>query len=130
MTEHLRSKAEVDQFVLNHIDTVPHLEALLLLWDSRPKPWSVQEMADGLYLTPVATRVILQDLMRHRLITLAAEPADTYWYVSDAARDLLVSALQTTYRQELIRLSRLIHSKAPAAVREFARAFRFKKEPE
>ena len=39
-----------------------------------------------------------------------------------------MAAVDTTYRRELIRVSRLIHSKPSAAVREFARAFRLKKE--
>ena len=40
------------------------------------------------------------------------------------------SRSNSIYRKELIRISRLIHSKPPAAVREFAKAFRFKKERE
>jgi hypothetical protein len=31
------TKKEVDQFILDEIDSVPHLEALLLLWNTRPK---------------------------------------------------------------------------------------------
>jgi hypothetical protein len=34
---------DVDQFLLEQIDTVPHLEALLFLWNSRPQPWSVDK---------------------------------------------------------------------------------------
>ena len=46
----------VDQFLQDQIDTVPHLEALLLLWNSRPKPWSVVDMADGLFVAPEAAK--------------------------------------------------------------------------
>jgi len=42
--------------------------------------------------------------------------------------DALMLQVEVAYRNELIRISRMIHAKAPAAVREFARAFRFKKE--
>jgi hypothetical protein len=36
--------------------------------------------------------------------------------------------VEKTYRRELLRISRMIHSKAPSSVREFARAFKFKKD--
>jgi DNA-binding IclR family transcriptional regulator len=129
MTEHDQSENEVDRFILNEIDTVPHLEALLLLWRNRPRPWSVDEMAKGLFLAPGTTREILRDLMRRGLITSTSEEVpETYHYEPGSAIDSLVSLVDSTYRQELIRLSRLIHAKPSASVREFARAFRIKKE--
>ena len=45
-----------------------------------------------------------------------------------ADKDELIAAVDSAYRKELIRISRLIHSKPSAAVREFARAFRIKKD--
>ena len=36
MTDNNQHDAEVRQFLLDQIDSVPHLEALLLLWNSRP----------------------------------------------------------------------------------------------
>jgi len=38
----------VDQFVLQQMDSVSHLEALLLLWNGRPKYRLVDEMARAL----------------------------------------------------------------------------------
>jgi len=40
----------------------------------------------------------------------------------------LMEELDRTYRRELVRISRMIHSKASPAVREFARAFKFTKD--
>ena len=62
MAEKDQNGPDVDQFLRDHIDTVPHLEALLLLWNSRPKEWSVEEMAKGLFLPPEAAKEILEDL--------------------------------------------------------------------
>lgn len=50
------SNRNVDRFLLDQIDTVPHLEALLLLWKSRPKVWSADEMASALYWPPSPQR--------------------------------------------------------------------------
>jgi predicted ArsR family transcriptional regulator len=128
MEEHDRSGDPVDQFLRETIDTVPHLEALLLLWNSRPKQWTTEDMAKRLFVSADAAKEILDDLVRQRLIV--ADPDGAYRYEEARERDRLLQAVDMTYRRELIRVSRLIHSKPSAAVRAFARAFRFKKEGE
>lgn len=128
MTEQDQIRAEVDQFIRDQIDTVPHLEALLLVWNSRPKLWLVEEMAQALFLKNDATRDILEDLTRRRVIVVSLSKTDAYGYEPEPERDRLMSCVDLIYRRELIRVTRLIHSKASAAVREFARAFRLKKE--
>ena len=128
MSEDDQAKPDVDHFLKDQIDTVPHLEALLLLWNSRPKPWSAQEMAKDLYLTPEAARDILDDLVRRRLIQPVSPGAQTYRYEPEPSQDQLMAALDSTYRRELIRITRLIHSKPSAAIRAFARAFRIKQD--
>ena len=40
----------------------------------------------------------------------------------------LLASLDTIYRRELVRVSNMIHSKASRGLRDFASAFRFKKE--
>ena len=129
MTEQGDPRHAVEQFLRDQIDTVPHLEALLLLWNSRPKPWSVEDVAEGLFVPPKAAKDVLDDLARLGLIAAASGSAATYHYEPQPDRDRIVDAVHSTYRRELIRVSRLIHSKPSAAVREFARAFRLKKDP-
>jgi hypothetical protein len=36
--------------------------------------------------------------------------------------------VDTAYRREIVRISTMLHSKTSPSVREFARAFRFKKD--
>jgi hypothetical protein len=119
----------VDAFLLEHIDTVPHLEALLLMWNSRPTVWLVDQMAKALFLTIERTKEILDSLARRRLIVFDSGAQD-YHYQPDPNLDILLFAVDAAYRSELIRISRLVHSKPPVSVREFAKAFRFKKERE
>lgn len=117
---------DVDQFLAQQVDSVPHLEALLLLWNSRPKVWSSTELAKVLFLTPEECNAILDDLLRQRLVAAVAIDAGEYRYEPSPARDELMAAVDAAYRHELIRITRLIHSKPSAAVRAFARAFRIK----
>ncbi|HEU5411046.1 MAG TPA: hypothetical protein VFU57_08500 [Candidatus Acidoferrales bacterium] len=129
MSEEWVRKA-VDQFILNEIDSVPHLEALLLLWNTRPKQWPVDEMAKALYVPPDLAQRIMQELARRGLIATQAEP-ERYSYIAQSDEtETLMRSVDEIYRRELVRISRMIHGKAPSAVREFARAFRFTKEKE
>lgn len=122
-------KSVVDDFIVQQIDSVPHLEALLLIWNSRPRTWSVEEMGRALYVRNDVTEKVLEDLVQRGLIERAGDSRDAYAFpaVSDE-RTKLMENLDSIYRQELVRVAGMIHSKASAAVLDFARAFRFKKD--
>ncbi len=128
MTEEDRIRNDVDRFLQEKIDTVPHLEALLLIWKSRPRPWSAEEMATRLFLSDDATQEILDDLLREMLIAKAAGIPGSYLCEEDASRNELIANVDMIYRQELIRVTRLIHAGPSGSVRAFARAFRLRKE--
>jgi DNA-binding IclR family transcriptional regulator len=116
------------RFIENEIDTVPHIEALLLLWDGRPGALSPAEVARRLFVTDAAASRLLADLHRRRLV--APDPGGR-GYAYDPAWDTsgeLMARVAETYRRHLITVATLIHSKASPAVREFARAFESKKK--
>lgn len=116
---------EVDRFILEEIESVPHLEALLLLWRNRPRCWSVEDLARSLYLQTDATQVLLDDLERHGFIL--HEPSGWSWNEQSHQAGLMAD-VDATYRRELVRISSMIHSKPSPAVRQFASAFRLKKD--
>lgn len=120
---------EVRHFILNYIDTVPHLESLLLLWESRPKAWTEAELAHRVYVPVERARAILQDLMRLKLVATLPDDPNSYRYDSgwDVSGEMM-SQVALAYRRQLVQVATLIHSKASFAVREFARAFQIKKE--
>lgn len=128
MAEEKPSVQRVDQFILEQIDTVPHLEALLLAWKRRPKIWSVDAMAAELYVPIEQSARILRDLTAKQFLRESVQSAAQYEYISSEDQDRLMAQVDITYRHELIRISRMIHAKAPSALRDFARAFRFTKE--
>lgn len=114
---------EVVRFVTNRIDTVPHLEALLLLRDHAPRAWSESEIASRLYVPAAAARKILQDLQRS---LLAAEAEGAWTFAADAALAASVDEVAKAYRTRLSSVAYLIHSKGSPAMREFSRAFKLK----
>lgn len=116
---------EVYAFIFDQIDTVPHLEALLQVWKSRPKIWTESEMAARLFLEVDTARSILADLVRRGLVALHDDPPKSYSYLSSESNDPLVCGVAQAYQHDLIRVSTAIHSKASSGVREFARAFYF-----
>jgi hypothetical protein len=122
-------RLQVDRFILEQIDSVPHLEALLLLFNSQPKAWSPDEMAKSLYVRNEVASKILDSLVQRNLIAVSQDKLDLFFYdAEDQADNDLLQAVDAIYRKEVVRISSLIHSKASAGVRDFARAFRFKKE--
>ena len=122
-------KARVEQFILEKIDNVPQLEALLLVWNKRPRIWLVNEMASALYVSAEVTQTVLRDLVEKGLVTEEPAGAGQYSYRPQSREwEDFMRLLDRTYRHELIRISKLIHAKAPSAVEQFARAFRLTKD--
>lgn len=120
---------DVYDFIQANIDSVPHLETVILLWNCRPAPCSPEELAARLYISADKVNKLLRDLIRLQLVQVAeGSPAGYAYYSSSASQDDLIRRLESTYRHDLIRISNMIHLKASSPVREFARAFRIKKE--
>ena len=81
MTGSNQEEDEVYQFIFENIDSVPHLEALLLLWNSRPaRMVSRGHGAAAVYSANNAARDLLQDLSREEIIAPVAETAEQYYY--------------------------------------------------
>lgn len=131
MTEKNPLSGQVDRFILEQIDTIPHLEALLLVWHRRPKAWSASEMAGSLFVPLELAAKILRDMEQRGLLKERPASSGQYAYHSQSEEhDRLMGAVEETYRRELIRIARMVHAKTPASLRDFARAFRFTKEKE
>lgn len=86
-------------------------------------------MASSLYVPPETARQILRDLANRNLLGQDADAA-VFFYKSSPDQDRLMASVEASYRRELIRISRLIHAKAPSSLRAFAKSFRFTKEGE
>jgi hypothetical protein len=117
---------EVDRFVLGFIDSVPHLEALLILWRTHPRVWAIAELAKALYLQPRQTEAIAGDLTRDGFVAASSEGVR---YAADAGeQDRLIRAVDETYKRETVRLSTMLHARGSRALRDFAQSFQLKKK--
>ena len=118
----------VERFIVDEIDSVPHLEALLLLWRSAPQRCTASEIAKQLYVPAGQATAIAEDLHRRGLIARDGHYGAVFFYDTQSEeRNRLLGTVDETYRRELIRISGIIHSKASPGIRAFADAFRFRK---
>ncbi len=114
------------RFIDRFIDTIPELEALLILYESSPKAWNTPDMARRLYVYQEEAEAILSKLRRAGL-ALGDETSGSSF--NDETREkATVHMLGETYRRHLTLLTRAVHAKAPRGIREFARAFDIKKD--
>jgi hypothetical protein len=121
--------SDVQRFILQSIDSVPHLEALLLVWRQPGPSWTEKSLAHWLYVDASTARAIVQDLLQAGWIKRPADNPDVFGF--DPSWDpagAFMRQLATTYRDQLVRVATLIHSKPPAALRQFAKAFELKRD--
>jgi len=119
---------EIFRFIVEEIDSVPELEALLLLRQQRSTFWSPVDLANRLYIQPEQARALLAGLIRKQFAASAPGEPEMYRYETSEERDVVIGGVEQLYRRETVRISTLIHNKPSAAIRDFARAFRFTKE--
>lgn len=112
---------ELCRLVLEHIDSVPHMEALVLIWEDQSHGWTETDIAERTYQPLEPARAVLRDLQRRQLVV--ATPEGRYSPSEDPATREIIAKITSLYRNNVYRVATLIHSRAPRAVREFARAF-------
>lgn len=129
MTKPPQIPAHVLQFIAERIDTVPQLEALLLLWESSQRAWAEEELAARIYVPHQVAAQTLQALLRRNLVTAESAPKPRYRYHPQwDPTGQVMPDVAAAYRRHLVQLATFIHSRASTAVREFARAFDLKKD--
>jgi hypothetical protein len=84
-----------------------------------------------LYIPKDRVEVLLADLIREDLVSVTQGNPQVYGYNSvSIEQDQMIASVDATYRREVVRVATLIHSRPPSSLRDFARAFRFKKDRE
>jgi hypothetical protein len=116
----------VRRLILESIDSVAELEALLLLRETAGQPWTADAASARLYVSRTVAAYSLAALAHRHLLEETAE-GFIYQPASPGLRDD-VSALAIAYSRHLIAVTQLIHAKPGPSVQDFARAFRFRKD--
>jgi len=115
-------------FLSNRIDSVPELETLLMMSARPDHAWTVDDVAARTYTSAPTSRAVIEALQRRGLIALQECGQGYRFRPYDPADVALVSRVSAYYRDNLVRVATLIHDRASASVKEFARAFDFKKD--
>jgi hypothetical protein len=118
--------AELRDFILRHIDSVAQLEALLLLRAHAGQTWTAETLASRLYIAPDQAIPLVESMRGDGFIESVGEEEFRYQGGSPDQRQL-IDRLADLYVSHLVAVSNLIHSK-PRRIREFAKAFRLKKD--
>ena len=120
---------DLESFVLDKIDSVAQLEALLLLRANPEKDWSARALAGRLYISDEQTAELLLVLGAHGFIAVNAHDPSLFRF-QPATSELahMLDRLAEIYAKHLVPVTNLIHSKPKPRIQEFADAFRLRKD--
>jgi hypothetical protein len=116
---------DVRDFVIKHIDSITHLEALLLLRGNPAEHWTADSTAGRLYISEKETANVLSRLCS--LGFIASEDQGFRYACKEPGLESMVNRLAKLYARHLIPVTNLIHTK-PSRIREFAEAFKLRKD--
>lgn len=116
----------VRQFIFERIDSIAHIEALLLLFRAREERWSVVSVAKRLYITEQEASDLLNRLQTQGFVIKINESFQFHCEENEFV-DLL-NIVADVYTKHLISVTNLIHAKPSARIREFADAFKLRKD--
>lgn len=120
---------DVAQFIVERIDSVAQMEALLLFRSHPTQEWSVEELAKRLYITQKQTADLLSSLCAHEILVAISGESPKYRYQPGSKKlQLMVDRVTEIYSKHLVPVTNLIHSKPTTRVQEFADAFKFRKD--
>jgi hypothetical protein len=120
---------EVQRFLVDNIDSIAELEALLFLREHRDQSWSCSSVAERIYSSEEVTGSLLVKLTNKGLITADGAPPATFRYGShkhEMAR--LIDQLAETYAKYLVPVTNLVHKKSHRNIEGIADAFNFKRK--
>jgi hypothetical protein len=120
---------DIARFILEKVDSVAQLEALLLLHNNSEKQWSVRALAARLYVDEEQTARLLSDLCRQGLaVEIPSKPPLYQYQPSSIQLRQMVDRVAEFYSKHLVPITNLIHSKPKTRLQQFADAFKFRKD--
>jgi hypothetical protein len=120
---------DLARFILDKIDSVAQLEALLLLRGDPNREWRAGNLAARLYIGEEQTHELLLALRAQGFVAVNAQDTSLYRF-QPATSELgqMLERLVAIYAKHLVPVTNLIHSKPKPRVQEFADAFRLRKD--
>ena len=118
----------VRRFLLGAIASVPHLEALLLMWAEPDIDWDKHDLSRRLFVTEERAEAILVDL-QHQALIAASAPEHFRYAPADDSKRSSVDDLAVYYSRHIVEVASLLHAKLERQALEFSEAFRLRREP-
>lgn len=123
---------DLRRFLLASVNSIPYLEALLLLRSQPETRWSPRQVAQRLYVNEKKAQELLVELEAAGVVesTSLDGPQFRYQPVSEELRRIL-DGLAEVYAHHLVEVTHLIHSrgdKREQRAQKFADAFRWRKD--
>lgn len=119
---------EIQRFVLMAVPSVPYLEAMLLLHNEPLRKWTRGEVAARLYISETKSSFLLRELCEAG-VAVHAEADDSYSYQpSSEEHHHMIGRLAKAYAENLVGVAQLIHSATGKKARQFADAFKWRKD--
>jgi hypothetical protein len=119
---------DIRRFVLTSVPSVPFIEALLVFRDTR-EAIGIDYVSRRLYISEQAAGQVVAQLRETGIVRDAALQGAVYRYAPrDDELAALLDRLAALYATHLIEVTQLIHSRTERAARQFADAFRLRKD--
>jgi hypothetical protein len=120
---------DIGHFIIDRLESVAELEALLMLRQVAPKQWDARALAGRLYISETQTEELLSTLCEKGLAKVeAAEPPLYRYEPATPELALILDGLARIYAAHIVPVTNLIHSKPKHKVQGFADAFKFRKD--
>ncbi len=121
---------DVKQFILRHIDSIAQMEGLLLFCADPQKEWNAAATARGLFISESEAAALLVHLADQGFIGAAKSGLPSHYQYQPKSPEWkeMVEHVAVLYRQYLIPITNLIHSKSKSRIQEFADAFKIRKD--
>ena len=116
----------VRRFLLTSIPSVPHLEALMLLW-REPRAFPVDEIASRLYVGVSVAKGLAEELTQAELLDSEDDGARYRVRTEPPELQALLSELDRTYARQVRAVAELIHGNVDRKAHRFAKAFYWRK---
>ncbi|MES2354989.1 MAG: hypothetical protein V4568_11435 [Pseudomonadota bacterium] len=117
---------DIRKFIFLRIDSIAHMEALLLLRLDPTECWDSASVASRLYISDKEAATLLMCLHADGFLV---ETGSRFQYrCCSIELEQMVDRVADAYTRHLILITNLIHSKSLTKIREFADAFKLRKD--
>lgn len=124
--------ADIERFIVQHIDSVEQLEVLLMLADHPGRTWSAAQIAEEMRGNASSVAMRLEVLHALGLVERAGDPHEARYRYAPRTEEQrrAVRGLASAYQERRVSVINVIFSTPSDSVRAFADAFRLTRPKE